>query len=621
MGTSDAKASKDSWNFPVRQVLFFTCFYLYVWLAVNPYLVYHAFGIFMRFPRFSVDWMFFKETVSWPGGLVEYVGAFLSQLYYFPWAGALIITIVCLCICWCTEKLIKLAGAGQSKVLCYLPVLLILMMYIRYDNPLNICLALLAGLCFSVLYQGLSIQSGSRRAAVFFVMCIVLYYVAGGASLVFVVLAGVYDIFVRRQLVLGMFFLLIGSTVPALFGIGIFGQEVTDAYLVLTPFHPEMNDFLREGYVDVLGKCLYLFFPVVMFFAVLRHKIVWLKFDEKILFGSKSKLKPVVQTLILVAISVSSVHFSFDYARKSLVQITCFSHQKMWPELLEYARKIPSNYYSAYCGHEVNRALYYTGRLGDEMFSFPQAPHTLLLFGQALGYNPVKFMKRSESCLELGGVNRSERESHEFLEAQGYNPFILKRLAKINIIKGQDETASVFLNALSTDLIHSRDAEDILQQLEDGKFDNDEEIKRLRSIMITKDYCINIDDYNEDILLEGLLESNRNNRMAFEYLMAYYLLTAQLDKFVKNIDRLDDFGYETIPLHYEEALVMYMGSGKKVNLNGRQIRPETIARSRKFISTYKRLGRDRQAAFNALAYDYGQSYFLYYMFRTSGVRR
>jgi len=35
--------------------------------------------------------------------------------------------------------------------------------------------------------------------------------------------------------------------------------------------------------------------------------------------------------------------------------------------------------------------------------------------------------------------------------------------------------------------------------------------------------------------------------MAFEYLMAFYLVSRRTDKLVENLPRLNDFGYREIP--------------------------------------------------------------------------
>ncbi|RKY09696.1 MAG: hypothetical protein DRP66_01520 [Planctomycetota bacterium] len=58
-------------------------------------------------------------------------------------------------------------------------------------------------------------------------------------------------------------------------------------------------------------------------------------------------------------------------------------------------------------------------------------------------------------------------------------------------------------------------------------------------------------------MLLDLLEANPNNPMVPEYLMVVYLLAHNLDKLAANLHRLDDVGYDHIPRHWEEAILVY----------------------------------------------------------------
>ena len=104
--------------------------------------------------------------------------------------------------------------------------------------------------------------------------------------------------------------------------------------------------------------------------------------------------------------------------------------------------------------------------------------------------------------------------------------------------------------------------------------------------------------------------------MAFEYLMAHYLLTGKLEKFVENIIRLDDFGYKRIPRHYEEAILLYRGNtGKQVDLHNRKISTESIARYNKFGSLYQQFGNNKPGLQKAmLSEGLNNSYFYYGLF-------
>ena len=119
---------------PARRFrIFFACTYLYVLLVIEPRLIYHSFGNFITYPAFSVDWEFLRNSLSYPGGIVEYAGGFLSQLYYFSWLGALVITAIALLIYIATRILIRLSTTEKLKLLCYIPVVFLLMSYNRYD--------------------------------------------------------------------------------------------------------------------------------------------------------------------------------------------------------------------------------------------------------------------------------------------------------------------------------------------------------------------------------------------------------------------------------------------------------------------------------------------------------
>ena len=74
-------------------IVFFVLFYLYLWFYVDLRLIYSCGGIVTNFPVFTKGWVFFRDHISHPGGAIEYISAFLSQLFYIGWAGALVVTV------------------------------------------------------------------------------------------------------------------------------------------------------------------------------------------------------------------------------------------------------------------------------------------------------------------------------------------------------------------------------------------------------------------------------------------------------------------------------------------------------------------------------------------------
>ena len=109
--------------------------------------------------------------------------------------------------------------------------------------------------------------------------------------------------------------------------------------------------------------------------------------------------------------------------------------------------------------------------------------------------------------------------------------------------------------------------------------------------------------------------------MAFEYLMACYLVTSQVDKIVANVGRLREFGYQGIPTLYEEAILIYYGSqGGTIDLTKFNINPQTLQRYETFVQAGSAVqSRGQQAAFNDLIRNFGTSYFFYYSFGRVGL--
>ena len=135
-------------------LMFFLLCYLYIWLFVEPHLIYHGFGtIILDVPLFSTGWQFLRDSLGIPGGLVIYAYGFLSQLYYYSWLGALLVVLVALCLCELSKQHYIYAGHPRSTILHYFPAIMILLIYNHYDHPLAACLTLSIGLLFSLVLE------------------------------------------------------------------------------------------------------------------------------------------------------------------------------------------------------------------------------------------------------------------------------------------------------------------------------------------------------------------------------------------------------------------------------------------------------------------------------------
>ncbi len=600
-----------------RSLIFFVLFCLYLWLVVDLRLIYNCAGVITNFPVFYRGWVFFCESLSHPGGLVEYTGAFLSQLFYIGWAGALVVTIQALLMSACLGCILKAVNLSHLCLLRFIPPILLLITYTQYTYHFITTMAFLVTLVFVCLYLRTtrSLTSSSSRLVIALVLSVILYTIAAGAYLLFAVLCAMYELFFRRQYFLALLYLLSAVVIPYVEGVLIFGVNIIDAYSDLSPLSWKILSFDNRRKLIVIIFILYSLLPLTMlasgFWKIIQNSKIKNRLNTlpaKIKFNINSPVRKwIIESLALFTIAFTSVFFSYDKEKKTVFLTDFYASQRMWPQLLRAAQCFPDNYYVV---NAVNRALYHTGRFSYDMFSWPQNPATLFLSTKK---HELASRKKSGTYLDIGLLNMAENALTGSLEGLGERPSILKELALINMVKTNYDSARIYLGALSKTLFYDDWANNYLEQLKsDPDLSENKEIQRLRSVCMEKDYGFTSLNNVEAALLH-LLKKNRQNRMAFEYLMSWYMLNGRLDKFVQNLDRLDDFGFSQFPRLYEEAILVYVFSVRKpVNLHGRQISAESRQRFVGFNQVLNDYGKNKQAAFNKLAKDYQNSYFFYY---------
>jgi hypothetical protein len=545
-------------------------------------------------------------------------------LVYIGWAGALVATIQAWLMSVCFGCILKAVNLSHLYRLRFIPPILLLIIYTQYTYHFITTMAFLVTLVFVCLYLRIthSLTSNTSRLIIVLILSVILYTIAAGAYLLFAVLCAMYELLFRRQYLLGLLYLLSAAVIPYVEGVLIFGVSIINAYSDLSPLSWKILSFDNRRKLIAIIYILYSLLPLIIlasgFWQIIQNSKITNHLNPlltKMKFNINSPvLKWVIESLVLFVIAFTAVFFSYDKEKKTVFVTDFYTYQRMWPQLLRAARRHPNNYFIV---HAVNKALYHTGRLSYDMFSWPQNPATLFLSTKKYEYASCK---KTGIYLDIGLVNMAEKTLTDSLEGLGERPSILKGLALINMVKTNYDSARIYLGALSKTLFYDDWANNYLELLKSNPdLSKDQEIQRLRSVCMEKDYGFT-SLKNIEVTLLQLLEKNRQNRMAFEYLMSWYLLNGRLDKFVQNLNRLDDFGFSQFPRLYEEAMLTYVVSVRKpVNLHGRQISAESRQRFDGFNQALNNYGKNKQAAFNKLAKDYWNSYFLYYVYGRQGT--
>jgi len=577
--------------------------------------------------------------------LTKYVSALVSQFFYYSRAGAAVATLQAYLLCLCTGAFIKSIHAPRLWFLRFLPPIAMLVTYYLYTYHFLSVTAFLTALAAVCLYLGTAPKDNLWACFVFFVLSLVVYPIAGGAYLLFALLCAMYELLFARNRLRTAVYLLIAAAIPYLVGVYIFGIDIISAFSELLPFSWKISNIPRR-LVLIAVYIIYLL-PCAAALAVGLWRLTTAtdplygtspspttddstgnhgkqkKRRKKssvprapVLLQYLKKLKWVVEACALVAVGWGTMYLFHDEKTKTMFAIDYYNCHKNFSDVLTLAGRRP--YYSDFTVHAVNRALYHTGRLNSQMFSYAQKPGALFL----IPTDAVADWKRADTYTELGYINIAEHALTECRSILGQRPSILKRLALINMVKNNIGAARVYLGALSETLFHACWANDYLRRIDaDPNLDADQQVRHLRNIMFKNDY--GFADLGSPDILPCLLEKNTKNPMLFEYQMAFYMLTKQLDKFVENLDGLNDFNYRRIPPLWEQAILVYnsFGTEKPVNLHGRQISSKSRRQYANFVRAYRRYRFNKAAAMNELAIDYGDSYLFYHTYEFSGMKK
>lgn len=572
---------------------------------------------------FSKSPAFLYETLAHPGGICKYLSALMSQFLYIGWAGTLVVTLQAWFLCIAVGYIFRTVRLPGWRFLSVVPAIILLTLYTNYIYYFETTTACLMALLLACLYLKvqLSLKLNSfGQLTVLLVLSFCAYVITGGAYLLFILVCVLYESLFRRRVLLSLGGLILAVGIPYVVGLLIFRESIVNAFSALLPWSWKTLSYRgrRPWIAGISG--LYAFVPMVLLLWPAYRKILLGPLSTAFasrakrfkVTGNRPMLRSILHLSLLLVVAGTGVFFAKDRERKALFAVQYYASHRMWPQVLQAAQSYPDN---PLIVNAVNRALYHTGRLGYDMFCWPQHPETLLPTGDD---HNLTCWQKFDALIDLGLMNIAERNLVECTQVYGNLPMILQRLALINLVKANYGSARIYLGALSQTLFHSDWAHHYLTLLQsDHDLSTDSRIQELRSLCPERDYATI--GYAKERLLRDQLQEKGQNRMAFEYLCAWYMLNKQLEKCVRTIGQSQAFNYPKLPRLYEEVALIYVyGTRKPIQLPGYQPSPKARQRIEEFSRVFNRHGRNKRDALAELAQGYGDSYFFYHIYGMPG---
>ena len=606
----------------LRSLLFFLLFYLFLGVYVDLRLLYYVTGATVGISGFPCEWSYLFETLSQPGGPVRYVSLFLTQFFMFRWLGPVVVVLQAWAIALCIDRIVVGCDRKWFGWVRYVPAIVILFFYTSYVYHFETTMAMLVVLVLFNLYMTIHSEKWQASLAEFVVLTVIAYHLAAAGSLLFVVMCGIYELAIRKREIAGIGYLLFGAAVPLLIGVYGFAVSRVEAYGELMPWSWRITkyDLLNRmvPWLYVMYGCM----PACLLLMGLlkeperetqsgRRKGGKKKSRQKMWRAESNSRAGVVQwlacTVALFGVAGGGAYYFVNDQMKTLYEIEYCRGKGDWEKVLRLANEQPGQLLAM---QARNQALYHLGRFADEMFSYQQHPDGLMLSHIAFAKS---YWHKYDLYIDLGLIGQADEVLTESMVAFGDHPVTLKKLAMVNMISGKNQTAKVYLAALRKRLFFAGWAEEYLERLEsDVELRSDEKIQRLRTLIPKENEGRFL--ATPEMQLKAQIENGKKNKMAFEYLLALYMLRGELWNVVDLAGRMEEYDYEKIPVAFEEVILLNNKHNKKqILLKRLKIRAETGQRFDEFMAVTVRY-RTKAAARPELAKRFKNTYLYYYFY-------
>jgi len=621
----NSQPGKQRYRYPLRDIAIFSAIWLYLWLIIDVKLIYHGAGRILDFPTFFKTSQYFSTFLSHPAGLLEYANAFISQMFYYSPLGAAAVTIVVWLSAIFIKNILTQTDLTRLSFLCLLPALIAVITFSQYTYRLPFFIAMMVVLAFTSFYFCLKIKNSLLDLTALLLLSVSLYTIVGAAFFVFALLVLFHKLLKSKSLSITIIFAISALMTPYIIGVLCFKDSLNNVYARLMPFFWKVTSIEPKPMSLTWIYILYFAIPAIMavyyVYTLVKEdssppekvspKAKKKKLTKFAAFKAKTILllsRPPVKIALVLLLFAGVCFLTFDSSRKIIFQVDYHLTERNWKKVVSSAKRFPITNY--HISNSFNQALFHQGLLGEDMFASPQHPFALFLSEKT--HTSIHWSKIS-LMMDLGFVNYAEHEVAESLETFGYRPYLLKNMILSLLAKRNYTTANVYLNQLSKTIFEHKWADDYIERLKtDPDLKNDQAILSLRKNMVSNNYGFS--SFPIDAVLRALLQKNPRNKMAFEYLMTWYLLSGRIENVVARFDVMKKLGYEKLPKYYQQAYLIHtMAMGQKASLQGYTLDPAVLKTSRQAIAYFNMLRTGDAKALEVLSEKFSDSYIFYYI--------
>lgn len=485
---------------------------------------------------------YFQQFLSWPGGMVTYIGEFLTQFFNNYYIGAAIISLLLTLTLTATKSLChKISPSTSGSLNLTLSFIPAIALWLYLGNPavmLSFVLAIMASMSFCLILPG------NKTSYPITIICLtLLYWLIGSAVTISAVLVIIMQLAQKTDKRDKIIFTIV-TLVTVTANILIWSRFLTYpfSYQLIGKGYLLIPDSLTNGQIAVMAACI-----AAPLMALLLKNV-------------KSNIPAINSAIATIAVAVIVYPLSFDKATYKLINYDYYVRTNNWQGLIDYASKNAPDLPLSVSA--TNLALGMTGQLDSQAFRFFQnGPEGLV---PVFTKETLSSFTTGEILFQLGMINDAQRFYFEGMEAiPNYNKSsrAVRRLAETAMIRGDRKVAEKYLNLLSHTTFYKKWARRNLELMKTpGGVDNHPLYGALKRHAPDNDYLYSEGEIDKSI--GQMYLKDPTNALAKQYLIVYPLLERNLDKFMQYMQVIvDSDPTYNPPLAGQAAAFYFMKNG------------------------------------------------------------
>ncbi len=551
---------------------------------------------------------YFLDKMQVAGGFLSYCGCLLVQFFYYPWLGCALLILLSLALASLVGKAFNIPG--RWSLLALIPATMMFLSTVDlgyliysikaqgyiYSNILGLMFASAMFLCYR------KIGNKWLKYALLVVIVAGFYPVAGSYALLAAILSALYEMTNKgkKDWIAAVIAVALVAIVPQIYFWSVY-ERMTVFYIYLAGL-PRFYMGAR-----VLYEPFIVTFVTLAILAILAGR--WNKGT------SPTKVKFAISAIIGVASVVCMGYCAFDDENfRVTIKMDRAMNNDDWNEVVNSIATLKGEP-TRLMVLNTDLALYKLGRAGDEMFKYKisDTPYKV-----PMPMSVMRIVGAKAIYYHFGKINYCYRWCMEDKVEYGMKVEYLKYMVKCALLNGEYKLAQKYNNVLHKTWFHS-DWADKYQRFIDNPelIKEDAEFKSIIPLMAYEDALEGDGGLLEGYVIGDMVRLAGGPEPLVELSLQCALIQKDIEAFWPRF-MLYARTHERLPIHYQEAAILYSFLEHKVDYRQFKIDKAVEERFNQFINMSQQYaGIPEQNLKGLFSKQYGGTFWYYYFFITN----